>query len=252
VHVVVVAPTFQERENIERFLEAVRAAVPRAHVLVVDDNSPDGTGLLADQAAQRLGQIQVLHRAGKTGLGSAYREGFAQALGGAVGGFPDVVVSMDVDFSHDPVVIAQLVAHVEAGAGLAIGSRYVPGGGTVNWPVHRRLLSRWGNRYTAWILRLPIRDCTSGFRAYSAHALRDIDPASTRAEGYAMLTEYARRLCRRGHAVTEVPISFVDRQHGTSKMSGRIVIESMLRVTLWGLQDLFGRVVGFGSAGRRR
>lgn len=252
MHVVVVAPTFQERENVERFLAALRAAVPSAHVLVVDDNSPDGTGLLADQAAQRLGQIRVLHRSGKSGLGSAYREGFAEALSGAVGGLPDVVVSMDVDLSHDPLVIPQLIAHVEAGAGLAIGSRYVPGGGTVNWPIHRRLLSRWGNRYTAWILRLPIRDCTSGFRAYSTQALRDIDPASTRAEGYAMLTEYARRLCRRGHRVAEVPISFLDRQYGTSKMSGRIVAESMMRVTLWGLQDLFGRLVRVGSSGRRR
>ena len=238
MHVVVVVPTYQERENIGPFLELVRTEVPDAHILVVDDNSPDGTGLLAEEAATRLGQIDVMHRSGKLGLGSAYREGFARVLEGRVGGPVDVVVSMDVDFSHDPRVIPQLLAHVSAGAGMAIGSRYVPGGSTVNWPWHRRLLSRWGNRYTAAVLRLPIRDCTSGFRAYSASTLAAIEPASTRSEGYAMLTEFARRVVHQGGRVAEVPITFVDRRHGTSKMSGRIVAESMLRVTLWGLRDL--------------
>ena len=189
MRVCVVAPTYQEAENITRFLEAVRLSVPNASVLIVDDNSPDGTGRLADEAAARLGNIHVLHRAGKLGLGSAYREGFEWALSQ---GF-DIVVSMDVDFSHDPAVIPQLVGLVERGADAAVGSRYVPGGGTVAWPWHRRMLSRWGNRYTATILRLPVSDCTTGFRAYSAAALRAIDPGSTRAEGYAMLTEFVRR-----------------------------------------------------------
>lgn len=241
MHVVVVVPTYQERENITRFLESIRGTVPDAHVLVVDDNSPDGTGLLAEEAARRLGSIQVLHRSGKLGLGSAYREGFARVLGGSVGGTPDVVVSMDVDFSHDPAVIPQLVAHIASGAGMAIGSRYVPGGSTVNWPWHRRALSRWGNRYTAAVLQVPIRDCTSGFRAYSTPTLSKIDPSSTRSEGYAMLTEFARRAVRNGDRVVEVPITFVDRQHGVSKMSGRIVMESMVRVTLWGVRDLLRR-----------
>lgn len=234
MRVCVVAPTYQEAENINRFLEAVRSSVPDATILIVDDNSPDGTGRLVDEAADRLGNIQILHRVGKLGLGSAYREGFRVAL---AQGF-DVIVSMDVDFSHDPAVIPALVHRVEAGADAVVGSRYVPGGGTVSWPWHRRVLSRWGNRYTAGVLRLPIHDCTTGFRAYRADALRAIDPASTRAEGYAMLTEFVRRLIRRGLVVEEHPIVFVDRQYGTSKMSGRIVAESMLLVTAWGLRDL--------------
>jgi dolichol-phosphate mannosyltransferase len=235
---VVVAPTYQEAENVTRFLEAVRAAAPAVDVLIVDDNSPDGTGDLAEEAAARLGQIKVLHRAGKAGLGSAYRHGFQVALDESY----DVIVSMDVDFSHDPTVIPSLVDRIEAGADGVIGSRYIPGGGTVNWPLHRRILSRWGNRYTAFVLRLPIHDCTSGFRAYRADSLRAIEPGSTTAEGYAMLTEFARRLVRRGYKVVEYPITFVDREFGTSKMSGRIIAESMLLVTRWGLADLTGRV----------
>lgn len=234
MRVVVVAPTYQEAENITRFLDAVRVSMPEATILIVDDNSPDGTGRLADEAADRLGNIQVLHRVGKLGLGSAYREGFRVAL---AQGF-DVVVSMDVDFSHDPAVIPALVKHLEDGADAVVGSRYVAGGGTVSWPWHRRVLSLWGNRYTAAILRLPVRDCTTGFRAYRADALRMIDPGSTRAEGYAMLTEFVRRAVRRGLRVEEHPIVFVDRQYGTSKMSGRIIAESMLLVTGWGIRDL--------------
>ena len=180
----------------------------------------------------------VLHRGGKAGLGSAYRHGFALALDEGY----DVVVSMDVDFSHDPAVIPALLERVESGADAVIGSRYVRGGGTVNWPARRRLLSRWGNRYTASILRLPVRDCTSGFRAYRASALRAIDPSSTTAEGYAMLTEFVRRLVRGGYRVEEHPITFVDRQYGTSKMSGRIIAESMILVTGWGLRDVWTRL----------
>lgn len=235
---IVVAPTFQEAENIVRFLEAVRASVPDATVLIVDDNSPDGTGRLADEAARRMGNIEVLHRTGKLGLGSAYREGFRWALDR---GF-EVIVSMDVDFSHDPATIPALVSRLEAGADAVVGSRYVPGGGTVRWPWHRRMLSRWGNRYTAAILRLPVKDCTTGFRAYRSQALRAIDPDSTRAEGYAMLTEFVRRLVRQGLVVVEHPITFVDREYGTSKMSGRIVAESMLLVTGWGLRDAVRRL----------
>jgi dolichol-phosphate mannosyltransferase len=238
VRVVVVAPTYQEAENITRFLTEVRVAMPAADVLIIDDNSPDGTGTLAETCAADLGQIKVLHRTGKTGLGSAYREGFELALAEGY----DVIVSMDVDLSHDPAVIPDLVAHIERGADAVIGSRYVPGGGTVRWPLRRRLLSHWGNRYTAFILRLPIRDCTSGFRAYRATALAAIDPGSTTAEGYAMLTEFVRRLVRRGFTVDEHPITFVDRQYGTSKMSGRIIAESMLLVTRWGVRDLARRV----------
>jgi glycosyltransferase involved in cell wall biosynthesis len=181
--------------------------------------------------------VKVLHRPGKQGLGSAYRNGFQVALDEGY----DVVVSMDVDFSHDPTVIPSLLAGIENGADAVIGSRYVPGGATADWPLHRRLLSRWGNRYTGVVLGLGVRDATSGFRAYRASALRDIDPGSTAAEGYAFLTELVRRLVVKGHPVTEAPIVFRDRERGTSKMSSRIIVESMLLVTRWGVADLVKR-----------
>lgn len=234
---VVVAPTYNEGDNIASFLRAVRSAAPGADILVVDDNSPDGTGRLADTLAAELGRVDVLHRPGKQGLGSAYRHGFDVAMAAGY----DIVVSMDVDFSHDPMTIPDLIAAVEGGADVAIGSRYVPGGATSDWPLHRRLLSRWGNRYTGLVLALSVRDCTSGFRAYRADALRRIEPSSTSAEGYAFLTELVRRLSRSGFTMVEVPIVFRDREHGTSKMSARIVAESMLLVTRWGLADLVGR-----------
>jgi dolichol-phosphate mannosyltransferase len=246
---IVVLPTYNERENIVALLRAVRGVVPEADVLVVDDNSPDGTAVLVEETAAEQGQIKLLRRAGKQGLGSAYRQGFSVALDEGY----EVVVSMDVDFSHDPAVLPELLRVVEAGADAVIGSRYVPGGATVDWPLHRRLLSRWGNRYTSFVLRLQVRDCTSGFRAYRADALRAIDPASTTAEGYAFLTELVRRLVRQGARVMETPIVFADRRYGESKMSGRIVVESMLRVTRWALRDTITglrRRLRRGSSGR--
>ena len=243
---VVVVPTYQEADNIVRFLGEVRAAMPNAQILIVDDNSPDGTGKLAEETAAQLGNISVLHRATKQGLGSAYRNGFAEVLAGDC----DVVVSMDCDFSHDPTAIAALVSRIEGGADAVVGSRYVPGGGTVNWPTHRRLLSRWGNRYTSGVLRLHIHDCTSGFRAYRASALRAIEPTSTQAEGYAFLTELVRRLVRQNYSVVEEPITFIDREFGTSKMSGRIVAESMLLVTGWAIGDVWAKLRGRARSGR--
>jgi glycosyltransferase involved in cell wall biosynthesis len=230
---IVVLPTYNERQNVVPLLRAVRAALPAADVLVVDDNSPDGTAAVVEEAAADLGQIKLLRRAGKQGLGSAYRQGFGVALDEGY----DVVVSMDADFSHDPAVLPDFLRLIDAGADAVIGSRYVPGGATVNWPLHRRLLSRWGNRYTSFVLGLQVRDCTSGFRAYRASALRAIDPASTTAEGYAFLTELVRRLVGRGARVMETPIVFADRRYGESKMSGRIVVESMLLVTRWAVRD---------------
>jgi dolichol-phosphate mannosyltransferase len=237
VRTVIVAPTYQEAENIEPFLRAVREHAPDADVLVVDDDSPDGTASIARRLADELGSITVLCRTEERGLGSAYRSGFRQVLHEGY----EIVVSMDVDFSHDPAAILSLVAGVEAGADAVVGSRYVPGGGTVAWPLHRRLLSRWGNRYTGVVLGLRVRDATSGFRAYRATALAAIHPESTSAEGYAFLTELLRRLVRAGHRVEERPITFVDRTRGTSKMSGRIILESMLLVTGWGVRDLPSR-----------
>src|SRR5918995_2867406 len=215
-------------------LASLRQVVPDADILVVDNNSPDGTAELVEGLAAELGQIKLLRRPGKQGLGSAYREGFAVALDEGY----DVVVSMDVDLSHDPESLPDLLALVATGCDAVIGSRYVPGGATVDWPLHRRLLSRWGNRYTSLVLGLQVRDCTSGYRAYRAEALAAIEPGTTGAEGYAFLTELVRRLVGRGFRVMETPIVFRDRRHGSSKMSGRIVVESMLLVTGWGVRDL--------------
>jgi dolichol-phosphate mannosyltransferase len=228
-----VLPTYNEAETIVGFLRAVRQAVPDADVIVVDDNSPDGTAALAEETASELGRIKVLHRAGKLGLGAAYRHGFTTAFDEGY----EAIVSMDSDFSHDPATIPTMLQLVTDGADAVIGSRYVPGGATVDWPLRRRLLSKWGNRYTAAVLRLPVRDCTSGFRAYRADALQAIDPASTKAEGYAFLTELVRKLIANGAKIVETPIVFRDRQFGTSKMSGRIIAESMVLVTKWGLFD---------------
>ncbi len=229
--VAVVLPTYNESENIARLLTQLRTVLPDGRLYVVDDNSPDGTGEIAERCATELGGIEVLHRPGKQGLGSAYRHGFAYVISQGV----DVVVSMDVDFSHDPLVIPAMLAAIEAGSDAVIGSRYVNGGGTKNWPIHRRLLSRWGNLYTAAVLGVSVRDCTSGFRAYRASALAGIAPETTKAEGYAFLSELVVRLSRRGMKISEVPILFVDRENGTSKMSGRIIAESMLLVTRWGV-----------------
>ena len=238
MHVLVVMPTYNERENVAAVLQAVRASVPSADILVVDDNSPDGTAKIVNETGESLGRIDLLQRPGKQGLGSAYRQGFSLALDRGY----DVIVSMDVDFSHDPAVLPEMLRLIDAGADAVIGSRYVPGGATVDWPVHRRALSRWGNRYTSLVLGLQIRDCTSGYRAYRADALAEIDPSSTTAEGYAFLTELVRRLVRSGRRVMETPIVFTDRRYGTSKMSSRIVAESMLLVTRWGARDIVNRL----------
>ena len=231
MRVAVVLPTYNESENIARLLTQLRTVVPDGRLYVVDDNSPDGTGDIAERCAAELGGIEVIHRPGKQGLGSAYRQGFAHVIAQGV----DVIVSMDVDFSHDPLSIPAMLAAIDAGSDAVIGSRYVNGGGTKNWPLHRRLLSRWGNLYTGAVLGVKVRDCTSGFRAYRASALAAIAPDTTKAEGYAFLSELVVRLSRRGSKISEVPILFIDRENGTSKMSGRIIVESMLLVTRWGI-----------------
>ena len=243
----VVVPTYQEAPNVARFLAAVRASVPDTEILVVDDNSPDGTGELAEKAGAELGRVTVLHRPGKEGLGVAYRHGFAWALSE---GF-DVVVQMDCDFSHDPAVIPVLMAALDDGADCAIGSRYVPGGSTPNWPVYRRLLSRWGNKYTAAMLQLGINDATGGFRAYRADTLRVIHVETTRSNGYAFMSELAHRMVASGLTLVEIPITFVDRAFGTSKMSVRIMTESMAMVTGWGTRARIRRLRGSEPATAR-
>lgn len=228
-----VLPTYQEADNIVEVLRRLRAAVPEADVLVVDDSSPDGTSDLAKQAAHELGGIDVLLRPGKAGLGSAYRAGFRE---GAERG-SEVLVEMDSDLSHDPAALRSLLNAVEAGADLAIGSRYVAGGSTPSWPFHRRMLSRWGNRYSALALRLNVNDATSGFRAYRSSMLGRIDVDSVRADGYAFQIEMVYRVSKASGNITELPITFVDRGRGVSKMSMRIVAEALVLTTWWGFRD---------------
>lgn len=229
----VVLPTYEEAGNIVDVLRRLRAAVPSADVLVVDDSSPDGTADLAKAAAHELGGIDVLLRPAKAGLGSAYRTGFRE---GVDRGY-EVLVEMDSDLSHDPSVLPGLLAVVEADADLAIGSRYVPGGSTPNWPLHRRLLSRFGNRYSSLALRLDVRDATSGFRAYRTEILGRIDVESVRADGYAFQIEMAHRVANAGGRIIELPITFLDRGQGTSKMSMRIVAEALVLTTWWGVRE---------------
>ena len=239
VSVAVVLPTYNEAENLRPMVRRLREVLPDVRIVIADDNSPDGTGRIADECALEFGNIDVLHRPGKQGLGNAYRHGFAHVLATDV----DVVVTMDVDFSHDPAVIPSMLNAIDAGADAVVGSRYVRGGGTVNWPIHRRLLSRWGNLYTGALLGVKVRDCTSGFRAYRRAALQAIAPETTVADGYAFLTELVLRLARSGHSIAEVPITFKERERGTSKMSGRIIAESMLLVTRWGVSARWKRLV---------
>lgn len=242
----IVLPTYQEAENIDRVLEGVRSSVPAATVLVVDDSSPDGTAAMAEAQGQRLGQIEVMRRPSKSGLGSAYRDGFRWGL---EHGF-DVLIEMDSDLSHDPAALSALLAPVENGsADLVIGSRYVPGGSIPGWPWHRRLLSRWGNRYASAVLGMPVRDSTSGFRAYRAMTVAEIAPGSVRSEGYAFQIEMAYRVVRVNGRIVEVPIRFVDRTLGASKMSTWIVVEALLRVTQWAVRD---RVVARREGWARR
>jgi len=230
----VVLPTYQEAENVEVVLRRLRTAVPEAHVLVVDDGSPDGTADLAEKVAEEVGAIDVLRRDGKSGLGSAYRAGFAW---GFEHGY-DVLVEMDADLSHHPEALPEMLAAIDAGADLVIGSRYVPGGSTPDWPRVRRALSLFGNRYASTVLGLDVRDATAGFRAFRRSILDRIDLAHSRADGYGFQVELVYRVVRLGGRIVEVPITFTDRVEGRSKMSGRIVVEALSLVTLWGLRDL--------------
>jgi dolichol-phosphate mannosyltransferase len=233
VRVLVVVPTYQEAANIANILGRVRAAVPSADLLVVDDGSPDGTADMAEAVGRELGRISVLRRREKAGLGSAYRAGFAIGIERAY----DAMVEIDADLSHDPAALPSLLHAVEDGADLAIGSRYVPGGSIPDWSWHRRALSRWGNRYAAAVLGIGIRDATAGYRVYRADMLRAIELDTVRADGYGFQIEMTYRVAQHGGRIVEVPIDFVDRTLGTSKMSGNIVVEALVLVTWWGVRD---------------
>jgi dolichol-phosphate mannosyltransferase len=228
--VAVIMPTYNERENLEALAGRVRAAVPSADLLVVDDNSPDGTGELADKLAAGDPHVRVMHRPGKGGLGAAYLAGFRWALDAGY----DAVVEMDADGSHQPEQLPALLAALSQ-ADLVLGSRYVPGGRVVNWPRSRELLSRGGNTYARLMLGIQLKDATGGYRAYRASALRAIPLDEIESQGYCFQVDLARRVLRAGLRVTEVPITFVERVNGASKMSNAIVLEALLRITRWGV-----------------
>jgi dolichol-phosphate mannosyltransferase len=221
----VVLPTYNERENLPQIAPAILAAAPELDLLVIDDNSPDGTGAIADELAAREPRVRVLHRGRKEGLGRAYLAGFAQALAAGYGR----ILEMDADFSHDPARLPALLA-ASRDADLVLGSRYVDGGGTVNWGFGRRLLSRGGSFYARTILGLPVRDLTGGFKCFRREVLEAIDLPSVRSSGYAFQIELTYRAVKRGFRVREVPITFVDRRVGKSKMSRRIVAEALWMV----------------------
>jgi dolichol-phosphate mannosyltransferase len=230
--VLVIVPTYNEAENVDRILERLRAAVPEAHALVVDDGSPDGTGELAEKIAAQDPRVHVLRRAAKSGLGPAYVAGFAWARARDY----DVLVAMDADGSHAPEQLPLLLAALED-ADLVIGSRYVPGGRVVDWPAHRLLLSRLGNRYTRWLLRLPLADATGGFRAVRGELIDALPFSELASQGYCFQVDWGWRAVRAGARVTEVPITFTERSFGRSKMNASIVGEALVRVTVWGLRD---------------
>ena len=247
----VVIPTYNESENIERMLHRIHECLPGAGVLVVDDGSPDGTADLVKGVAAELPDVHLLARAAKSGLGSAYRAGFAWGLERGY----DACIEIDADFSHDPAALPSLVAPLEEGFDVSIGSRYVEGGSIPNWAWHRHLLSRGGNVYASAVLGLGVADSTAGYRAYSAGILRRLDLDRIRAEGYGFQIEMTYRAKQHGAAITEVPISFVDRAAGESKMSSFIVVEALGLVTWWGLGRIVRgarRVVTGGRRGKRR
>jgi dolichol-phosphate mannosyltransferase len=239
VRSIIVIPTYNERENLELLSTAIAAVTPTSHLLIVDDNSPDGTGAIADRLADEHPHIHVLHRTEKSGLGTAYVAGFRYAL---EQGF-DYVVEMDADFSHRPEDLAQLLA-AAPGADVVIGSRNIPGGRAVNWSPIRTIISRGGSWYARLLLGLPIHDCTSGFKCFSRRALEVLDLDGIRSNGYAFQVEVNNACAKAGMRFAEVPIIFPDRTRGTSKMSGLIVVEAALLV----LRLKFGPYIGSARA----
>jgi dolichol-phosphate mannosyltransferase len=249
--VVVIIPTYNERENLARILDRVRVSVPDAHVLVVDDNSPDGTGTLADELAAEDAHIHVLHRSEKKGLGAAYITGFRWALDEGFG----AVVEMDADGSHQPEQLRFLLAALDR-SDLVIGSRWVPGSYVINWPKSRQLLSKSGNAYARFMLGTGqgtgLHDLTAGYRVYRDTALRRIGLENLQAQGYSFQVELTVRALRAGLVVIELPITFVQRAIGSSKMNGAIVVEALWRITQWGVTERWRRLVAHPRVTRRR
>ena len=223
--VVVLIPTYNERENLPRIVARVRASVPEADILVLEDNSPDGTGAVADELAAADEQVHVMHRPGKQGLGAAYKAGFAWAIERGY----DAAIEMDADGSHQPEQLPSLLRAAEH-ADLVIGARWVKGGSVVNWPAHRKALSVGANIYTKVMLGLPVNDATGGYRVYRTSALQAMDLASVSSAGYGFQVDMTVALVRAGLTAVEVPIEFVEREIGESKMSGKIVTEAFVNV----------------------
>ncbi|GGL07766.1 dolichol-phosphate mannosyltransferase [Sphaerisporangium melleum] len=232
--VLVIVPTYNERENLPKITQRVRAAVPEAHLLIADDNSPDGTGEIADRLAAEDDHVHVLHRPGKQGLGAAYIAGFRWGLAEGY----DVLVEMDADGSHQPEELPAMLDALAGGADLVIGSRYIPGGRLVNWPASRKALSKGANVYVRLMLGVPTHDTTAGYRAYRASALEKIALDEVQSQGYCFQVDLTLRTVRQGLRVAEVPITFVERTAGASKMSRSVFAEALWRVTLWGLASL--------------
>jgi dolichol-phosphate mannosyltransferase len=237
---VVCIPTYNELDNLEPLIRALAQLIDfdRDRVLVIDDGSPDGTGELADRLASELSWVSVLHRQRKEGIGAAYLAGFPVAL--ATGA--ELVLQMDCDFSHDPGDVPRLIAACEEGADLALGSRWVAGGGTVNWGLSRRLISRGGSLYARLLLGVGVRDLTGGFKCFRRRVLETIDLGAVTTHGYGFQIEVTYRALRAGFRIVELPITFVDRRVGQSKMSGAIVVEAMRQVPLLRARALSGRL----------
>ena len=242
MRVLTIIPTYNEIESLPKTLTRLRNAVPDSDVLIADDNSPDGTGAYADEVAAKDPKVHVLHRKGKEGLGAAYIAGFRWGLERDY----DVLVEMDADGSHRPEELPRLLAASEAGADLVIGSRWAQGGSVVNWPKRRKLLSRAGSTYSRLMLGIPVRDITAGYRAFRRSTLEQLDLGAVESVGYGFQVDMTFRVARLGLKIAEVPITFVEREFGASKMSGNIVVEAMTNVTRWGLAARWNKLTGRG------
>ncbi|GAA0188447.1 polyprenol monophosphomannose synthase [Glutamicibacter creatinolyticus] len=240
MRVITIIPTYNELESLPLTVGRLRKAVPDADVLIADDNSPDGTGELADKMAAEDSQIHVMHRKGKEGLGAAYIAGFRWALERDY----DVIVEMDADGSHMPEQLPRLLQASAEGADLVIGSRWVKGGEVVNWPLSRKIISRGGSFYSRTLLGLPLKDITAGYRAFKRETLEAIDFDAIESRGYGFQVDMTFRVSMLGMRIVEVPVTFVERELGDSKMSGNIVVEAMLNVTRWGLSARWKKLTG--------
>ena len=235
----VIIPTYNEKDNVRALTSAVLAQDPELHILFVDDNSPDGTGAIIDELVAGNDRVHVLHRSGKLGLGSAYRQGFKEAL--AMGA--DYLIEMDADFSHDPATLPLFLEAVKE-SDLVIGSRYLNGVSVVNWPIRRLILSYFASVYTRWVTGLQLRDCTSGFKCFRRATIEAIDLTKVKSDGYSFQIEMNYRCMEKGFRISEIPIIFIDRHAGSSKMSGTIVREAVLMVWKLRINTFLSRLLG--------